>query len=205
MKRAPLFTACLLAGGQSSRMGRDKARLDFDGLPLWRHQLQTLAALEPMEILISGRDVADYAESGHPVVTDDFKNAGPLAGIAALLARASHPLALVLAVDMPFMTGGYLATLVQQCAPGRGAVPERAGFCEGLAAVFPKTALPLAESALRGNDCSIQRFIRECAACNLVRMIPVPENQHSLFQNLNTPSDLEHARQIRVSSVPSVA
>lgn len=203
MNHAHKFTACLVAGGQSSRMRRDKAFIDFGGLPLWRHQLQTLAALKPDEILISGRNEAEYAASGCPVVADDFKNGGPLAGIAALLAHASHPLVLILAVDMPFMMDDYLEMLIQQCSRGCGAVPECDGFYEGLAAVFPKTALPLAEAALQKSDRSIQRFVRECAVRNLVRIIPVTEKAFSLFQSLNSPSDFENVRQTEIRKLPA--
>lgn len=190
MQRACKLTASLVTGGQSSRMGRDKACLDYGGEPLWQHQLQILNALVPDEILISGRKEAECAASGHLIVEDHFKNAGPLAGIAALLARASHPLVLTLAVDMPWMTGAYFETLIGQCTPDCGAVPERAGFYEGLAAVFPKAALPLAEIALQASDHSVQRFVRECATRGFVRIVPVMENEKPLFKSLNSPSDL---------------
>ena len=190
MRRIFKLTACLVAGGQSARMGQDKACIDFRGTPLWRHQLQTLVALEPDEILISGRPGADYASCGYPDVEDQFKNSGPLAGLAALVARAGHPFVLMLAVDMPFITPAYLDSLLKRCKGSCGAVPENSGFYEGLAAVFPKSALPLAEATLNNRDHSLQRFVRECMTGNLVRIIPVPEEAQPLFKSLNVPSDL---------------
>ncbi len=179
-----------MAGGKSSRMGQDKALLTMGGLPLWQRQLATLAALEPDEVLISGKADAAYAASGFEIATDAAPELGPLAGIAALLERAKAPLLLVLAVDMPHMTADFLRGLLSHCERDKGAAPEMAGFYEGLAAVFPKDSLPLAEAALRHGDRSIQRFVRDCLAADLVKRVLVTANDFALFQSVNSPQDL---------------
>jgi len=190
---SPSLTACLLAGGKSSRMGRDKAGVDFMGTPLWLHQLRTLRNTQADEILISGRKEALYGDCGLAIIEDEINNAGPLAGIASLLAAAKHPLVLMLAVDMPYITDAYLGSLRKQCSGTCGVVPEVAGFYEGGAAIFPKSAGAIVSQILKGDDHSIQLFVRECAARDLVRITSVAAAEIALFKSLNFPSDLPDA------------
>jgi molybdopterin-guanine dinucleotide biosynthesis protein A len=187
----PCFTACLLAGGKSSRMGCDKAGVEFSGTPLWQHQLKTLRKIGAHEILISGRRDALYGDCGLTIIEDKIKSVGPIAGIASLLMAAAHPLVLILAVDMPHMTDAYLRRLWEQCSSERGVVPERKGFFEGVAAFFPTAAHSIALQVLQGEDHSIQYFVRECAAKNLVKIVSVSDDESALFKSLNAPSDLQ--------------
>lgn len=184
------LTAGLIAGGKSSRMGRDKACVEIAGIPLWRRQLDVLAALEPTEILISGRPAAAYAASGLEIVEDEIRDAGPLAGVAAMLARIRTPLLLVLAVDMPFMTSAYLAKMLHKCGGQTGVVPRHDECFEPLAAVFPKAAAPLFEGALANGNHSMQKLVRDCFAARLIEVFHVSASDLPLFKSVNSPSDL---------------
>src|SRR4030095_9579451 len=106
------FTAVLLAGGKSSRMGQDKAGLMIEGAPLWRRQLATLTATGAAQILISGRADGPYSECGFPIVEDAETDLGPIAGLVTAMATAQHPLILVLAIDLPRMSSDYLLSLL---------------------------------------------------------------------------------------------
>ena len=170
----PPFTAGLLTGGKSSRMGRDKAGVEFLGTPLWQHQLQTLRNLGAREILISGQKAACYGDSGLTIVEDEIKEVGPLAGVAALLGAGKHPLVLVLAVDMPYITETYLRAFLSQCTPETGVVPEVNGFLVGVAAIYPKSAIAVATQVLKGENHSIQHFVSECAARHLLKILNSP-------------------------------
>lgn len=171
-------------------MGRDKAGVEFSGIPLWQHQLRTLQQAGADEILISGRKDACYCAGGFPIIEDAIKNVGPISGVTALLSSAAHPLVLILAIDLPYMTSVYMEHLLACCSGGKGAVPEKAGFFEGLAAFFPKDAEAFATEALYGADHSMQGFVRECAARDLVKIVKVSAEEEPLFRNLNTPADL---------------
>lgn len=184
------FSGGLLAGGKSSRMGRDKAFVEFKGQPLWQHQLATLREAGAAEILISGRANAGYAQGGFPVIEDEIKEAGPLAGVASLLAAAIHPLVLILAIDMPDMTADYLSELLRQCSAQTGAVAEKAGFLEGVAAIYPKAAEEIAIKMLRRGEASMQSFVRACEVQGLVKIVKANANDEAFFRSLNTPADL---------------
>jgi molybdopterin-guanine dinucleotide biosynthesis protein A len=181
------FAAVLLAGGRSTRMGRDKAALVVEGQPLWRRQLAILRALDPRELFISGPSDGPYAEAGVAIVEDTIPGLGPLGGIAAVLERIASPRVVVLAIDLPAMTPDYLAGLLREETP---LVPERSGFFEPLAAAYPKTAQPVAAKFLGETDRSLQRFVRELIARGLVTTRLVTSAEDFLFRNINAPGDL---------------
>lgn len=179
------FTAALLAGGKSSRMGQDKARLEFEGQPLWKHQIRLLESLSPDQLLISGRSDGPYAGTSYRVLLDEEPGLGPLAGLATLLAHCTAPRLLVLAVDMPWMTRPVLETLL---GAEKGLVPEHDGWWEGTAAVYPREILPLIQKALHGPDRSFQALVRQAADQGLLASWPVPAGLRSCFRSWNTPS-----------------
>ena len=181
--------AALIAGGKSTRMGRDKATLIVDGVPLWRHQLDTLAATGPAELFVAGKCEA-IPDGGARIVADEWPDCGPLGGIATALAHACLPWVLVLAVDMPAMTPGFLTSLLAEVAKtGRGAVPILGGRWEPLAAVYPVAALPIARQLLGERRLALAAWIEAARDAGLVDGVVVDEGSCALFENLNTPED----------------
>ena len=192
--------AVLLAGGKSSRMGRDKSALPVDGEPLWQRQLATLRATDPAELFISGKSDGPYAKAGVEILADEFPDCGPLGGIATALRRCKSERLLVLAVDMPAMTAGFLRTLVEESQrTGKGVVPSvaadgmRRANLEPLAAVYPRTALAVADECLRVGEFKLEGFIRKLEASRLVSVSAVAEKDFALFMNWNEPEDLRRS------------
>src|SRR5438105_4218177 len=126
--RAIEISAGLLAGGESRRMGKDKAMLPFGGKPLWQIQLELLGKLEPVEIFVSARTDPAWRLRDVHFVADDSPSRGPLSGLAAALPRMHTKHLLALAIDMPFMTEKYLRFLCSQIEPGRGCRIGSAAF-----------------------------------------------------------------------------
>jgi len=184
------FSAVILAGGRSLRMGQDKAWLDLDGKPMVARQLELARALGAAEVFISGRSDADYAALGHPVLHDRFANAGPLAGIESALAASASPLLLALAVDMPRMTVSPLQTLLVCCTETRGAVPRFNEHIEPLAALYPASALQLIRESLAQRRLAARHFARRCVELNLAAFIDLPRQLSSCFANWNSPADI---------------
>ena len=184
-------SGALLCGGRSSRMGRDKALLEVNGQPLWRLQWTKLRAVCG-EVVICGRfsQRAVFEVEKVRFASDTAVDLGPLSGIARALetARASH--VLVLAVDMPRMSEGYLLQLCGAAGTSCGAVPERAGTFEGLCAVYPALMLPLVLERLSGPDRSLQSLVRLGLERRLLRPVPVADSELGLFENWNAPDDV---------------
>jgi len=184
------FSAVILAGGQSRRMGCDKAWLPLDGQPLLARQIALVRELAPTELFISGRADTDYSALDCPVLTDEIADAGPLAGIAAGLAATSAQLVLVLAVDMPDMTSAMLRQLLARCAAGVGVVPRVDYRVEPLAAFYPKAAAPLVVDLLKRQLRAVRTFAERCQQAGLVVVRDVEEANWKCFANLNSPADL---------------
>jgi molybdopterin-guanine dinucleotide biosynthesis protein A len=184
------FSAALLAGGKSRRMGRDKALLPVSGHRyLWQRQLALLQELAPQRIFWSG-----FARDGLPpdltVVTDLVPDAGPLAGIGACLAASESELLVVLAVDLPCMNAPFLERLLLTCTASRGAVTRWDGRFEPLAAVYPRTMLALARQHLAESRLALQDFVAAGVKAGCLEAFPVSTEDRPLFHNVNRPQDL---------------
>src|SRR4051812_31908283 len=135
------ISAVLLAGGESSRMGQDKATLIFQGKPLWQHQLEKLRKLKPTEIFVSAREDPAWRPNDIQFVADETPSRGPLSGLAATLGRTRSTHLLALAIDVPFIPEELLFELCRQVEAGQGLVPMIGEFVEPLAGtIYPKEA-----------------------------------------------------------------
>lgn len=179
----------LLAGGESRRMGRDKATLLFGGKPLWRVQLDLLRKLEPAEIFVSARTDPTWRPSDVRFVTDESPSRGPLSGLAASLVRIRTTHLLVLAIDMPFMNEEHLRSLCHQIQPGRGVLPMIGDLAEPLAAIYPVEAHADFMAALPGNDFSMQTLTGRLVAAGKLRGVQVLKEDEGYYRNLNEPAD----------------
>lgn len=184
------FGAVILAGGQSSRMGRDKAFLEIGGRTLLDRQIDTLVAAGAEEISISGRPGVDYSAFGCRVLHDEFPGAGPLAGIHAALKNSKRTHTLVLAVDLPEMNAMFLRSLLMAATADRGVIPRVAGQVEPLAAVYPRTALVLASQMILQKNFAVRSFTDACVQAGLATYEEVSAEFARLFKNLNSPEDM---------------
>jgi molybdopterin-guanine dinucleotide biosynthesis protein A len=184
------FSVVILAGGKSSRMGRDKAWLEHRGQPLIARQIETVRQLQPAAIFISARTTVDCAGLGCPVLLDNFPGQGPLAGIDKALEVMLSPMLLVLAVDMPHVTSVVLGDLAAYGREDAGAIPRFAGRIEPLAAFYPKAAQRTLQALLTQGLNTATRFAETCVKLGLARFCDLPQSQRTAFANWNSPADL---------------
>jgi molybdenum cofactor guanylyltransferase len=183
------ISAVLLAGGESRRMGQDKATLLFRGRPLWKIQLDLLRKLHPEEIFVSARDDPRWRPADVQFVPDEAPSCGPLSGLAATLPQIHTDHLVALAIDMPFMTPEYLRSLCDQARHSRGVVPTIGDRAEPLAAIYPKcTHLDLV-AAFSREKFSLQSLVRRLSKTGKIRLVSVSEEDERLFRNLNEPGD----------------
>jgi molybdopterin-guanine dinucleotide biosynthesis protein A len=188
------LSALLLAGGESRRMGRDKATIEFNGQPLWERQLAILRALEPESIFVSARIAPSWLPNDVKLLLDDPPSRGPLSGLVKALTtmRTSHLVAL--AIDMPFMTNEALRRLLGETQRGEGLVPVIRDRAEPLAAIYPAEAGIDFVAAFTGTDFSLQLIIRKLAADEKLRLVPVTAEDEHLYRSVNEPSDFKERR-----------
>ena len=183
------ISAVLFAGGESRRMGQDKATLLFHGRPLWQIQLDLLRKLQPEEIFVSARSDPRWRPADVQFMPDEAPSYGPLSGLSATLPQIHTDHLVALAIDMPFMTPEYLRSLCDQAGPSRGVVPMIGDRAEPLAAIYPKcTHLDLV-AALSREEFSLQSVIKKLLLADKLRLVRVSKDDERFFANLNEPSD----------------
>jgi molybdopterin-guanine dinucleotide biosynthesis protein A len=184
----------VVAGGQSRRMGRDKAQLPWDGVTLLDHAVTRLRAVCREVRVLSGLE-RRYADRGLPVDVDTVADGGPLAGLATALSVAAPRAVLLLGVDMPFVTVGLLAHLRDALAGWDAAVPVLAPGAEPLCAAYAPTCSAAVQAALASGQRKMTSFwpsvrVRSLGEEDLARFGPSAR----LFRNLNDPSEYDAAR-----------
>ena len=142
------------------------------------------------DLIISGRTGVDYGVPGSRVVTDTVVNAGPLAGLAAVLTAARHPWVVVIAVDLPHLTAAYLKKILAAGAGDTGVVPLGSDGYEPLVGLYPKKLLTMIETALTTGQLSLQPLLRAAVAEGLLRPLAIEPAEQVLFTNWNTPADI---------------
>lgn len=183
------LAAVLLAGGESRRMGRDKATLEIGGAPLWHRQLALLQSLSPRALLVSARRKPAWLPAQARFIPDPAPSRGPLGGLAATLAAMDATHLLALAVDMPAMTAAHLETLWRAASPGCGILPWLGDHSEPLPAIYPAEAGPIAASLLAGADASLNAFTQALVAAGRLKGLAIAGSDADLYANCNWPAD----------------
>lgn len=183
------WTGVVLAGGQSSRMGRDKALVEIDGRTMLDRGIDLLRP-HVREILVLG-DPAKYNTTHGLVIPDDEPGLGPLGGLVTALKRARYVRLLVIACDLPELNDRLMIRLKAALDEGHdAAVPKHDELIEPLAAAYHRRAVDAFE------ECRKQRVLKMSDALGRVRTawIEVKPGEQgwppTLFRNVNAPTDL---------------
>ena len=189
-------TAFVLAGGKSTRMGADKAFLQWGNETLLNHALR-LAGAVANAVRIVG-DATKFGGLAFAVVEDVYRNRGPLGGIHAALSSTPSELNLMLAVDLPLMKREFLAYLIAEARKSEAivTVPNAGGGLQPLCAVYRREFADTTEESLRAGKNKIDPLFAKVST----RVIEEEELLRAgfsaeIFRNLNTPEDVEQARE----------
>jgi len=174
--------AIVLCGGKSSRMGRDKAWLRWQGVPLVSHVVETLRGVVGEVIVVGSAELA-LPRLAARVVRDRAPGLGPLSGIREGLAAMRAERAFVTGTDAPFVTRRYVDALL---ARGRAAAPDVDGHVQTLSAVYPKAGLAHAERLLEQRRMR-PLFLLEACDYELVPARSLPDVE--AVRGFNTPDE----------------
>ncbi len=183
------MSGVVLAGGESARMGRDKAWLDYGGKPLIAHQLERLSRVFS-DVRISAKHAAPFASLGYPVITDGNGVGAPIFGIAASLRALRRPV-FVLAVDLPLFPEVLVDHVAQRLLAGDApcVVLRAGGKIHGLCAAYRPSVLDTFERNAARGELSIYELVTECEGTieeeNAWGRVAGPE----AFSNWNRPED----------------
>jgi len=185
-------TGVILAGGSSSRMGRNKALLDVDGTPIITRTYRTLASLFH-EVIVVTNSPLDYDFLPCRKVPDIHPGNGSIAGLHSALAHSSTEYSFVTACDLPFLDPVIIRHLCDLRTEGYDAVvPFSEGGQEPLHAVYASSCTDIFEKALLQGE----RKILDILVRMNIRQVPFDElqrvcGQTKSFMNVNTPEEYE--------------
>lgn len=201
-----MFTVSIQAGGQSSRMGEDKALKPFLGRPLIQRVIDRLKPTAD-EIIVTTNRPENYTFLDLRLVSDLRPGRGALGGLYTALASASQPIVAVVACDMPFASPSLLEAahkilvdeeadvVIARAAPQAERAGKSGEGYEPLHAVYRRaTCLPAIESAIESDQWKVIAWFPQVR----VRILtPEEVNQHDpsglAFWNLNTPEEFAEA------------
>ncbi len=212
------MNAFVLAGGQSTRMGRDKALLTMNGQPLVEHMLELLRGLDlrpricgsrpdlhPDATTAGGPGVPNYLARFAEVVPDNFAQCGPLGGMEAALAVSDSELNLFVPVDAPGTPSGFLRWMMDRAETSHAVatIPRCGDRPQPLCAIYSRRLLEGLRGSLAAGECKVMTAI-EGAAAALGEAVDAFDEEAiaatgpagwpleapaAWFRNVNTPTD----------------
>lgn len=191
------LSAAILVGGQSRRMGTNKAllRLEPNGPSVVESVARTLRSITG-DVLLVGSGVVDCDLSGLRQVEDEYPNTGALGGICTALRQSASPHVLVVACDMPFLSLDFLRYMISLPRTYDVLVPLLDEL-HPLHAIYARTCLPLIEAELRAGLYRVTGWfsranVQTIPAATMMAMNPA---MSSCF-NMNTPDDFAEAKRL---------
>ena len=171
----------IIAGGQSSRMGKEKARLRLGNRTLLGH-VKAAASVTGLPIRVLRRDIVPRC--------------GPIGGIYTALASTRADAVLFLACDMPFVSSALLSRVLAAHKRAGGPVFVESQARKGFPCIIPKSRLETVEDQIARKERSLQQLSLILDAGT----IRLPRQRAFEVLNINTPEDLAQARQLQDSA-----
>jgi molybdopterin-guanine dinucleotide biosynthesis protein A len=193
------MTSIILAGGRSSRLGRNKSLQIVAGKTLIQWAIDRLAILST-EIIVAtarGEEIPYSSNASLKTVADIHPGKGPLAGIYSGLIASSSPRAIVVSCDTPFLSVGLLEYMTQTCPGFDIVVPRIQEKIEPLCAVYSKNCVDPIQELLEKNELKIIELYPMVTASYIEEAeIDRFDPEHLSFFNINSQSDLDRARRL---------
>ena len=196
------YSAAILAGGRSRRMGRDKSMMEIGGAPIIRRIADTLGDIFP-EILIIANEKEQYERMGLDVVGDIYPGNDSLGGLHTAVAKAQGSHVFVAGCDMPLLRPELINGLASMVEDWDVVIPMKDDYPEPLCAFYGKQCeLPVLESISAGR-------LKMIGFHEHVRVRRVEEAawrawdpEGASFLNANTPEEFEKIKTISMRGEP---
>ena len=176
-------SAIILAGGKSSRMGKDKGLIKYRGKPMVQHVIDVCRTFTSDIVISTNNQI--YSVFGYPLVHDNFTEKGPIGGLEAALSISSTIDNIVCACDMPSLSP-EIFELIMQKREGNFAVvvADDTGKVFPIPGWYRKSALPVIRQQINKGDYKMRSLLKKLDAETVV------VSSEELLTNINYPSDL---------------
>lgn len=191
------MTCIILAGGKSSRMGRDKSFVRFLGKPLIENVIDKMERIFKKTIIVTNSPQL-YKKYKIETRVDILTGRGPLGGIHAGLSYSKNKYNFIVACDMPFLNEGLIRLMTERLADCDVVVPRCKGRLEPLCAVYSKSCIRPIENEISRNNLKMRNFLK------ILKIRIIEEETVSMtansrsFVNINTPGELDQCQPITV-------
>ena len=204
--------AVILAGGRSSRMGRDKALLELNEQKFIDHLVQELSGC--CKVMISAAHQDDYAGYGVPVIADETKGIGPIEGIRQALRSSVSEYVFVCAVDTPFVRKEMVQYLAEFISSDYDAFVFRDGDrIHPHIGIYSRAALPAIEEMIGEKQYRLTKLLSRirtkyvdigtsCFDRKVLRNINTPDDYLAIL-NQDAPADSSATRSMDAPADPS--
>jgi molybdopterin-guanine dinucleotide biosynthesis protein A len=189
------IAAFILAGGESSRMGSNKALLELGGVPLIVRTARLVESVGIKRTIVGSPEI--YARLRLHAIRDDWPGAGPLGGIATALRASESSWNLIVACDLPYLTKAWLEHLIHRAERSDADVvlPLNDAGAEPLCAMYNKSS----ESAIwLALDRGVRKVTDGLAGLHVEHIEPREwkafDSEGLLFKNMNSTVDYEEAK-----------
>lgn len=181
------LTGIILAGGKSSRMGTDKGLMLYSGKQMVQYSIELLN-LFTAQILISSNN-HEYNQFGFPVISDIYKECGPIGGLHAALSASTTEWNIIVTCDAPNIRPELYNFMLVRISNQDAIIPIHAKGIEPLFGIYNKKMSSFFEQKINENDFKLQKILKErnidyFETSELINQYP------RLYSNINSPEDL---------------
>ncbi len=190
------FSVAILAGGQSRRMGQNKALMRLGGIPVLQWEINAVKGLTTDLFLVTNSPKI-YAPFNIPAKPDVIPGKAALGGIYTALTCAKHDWVLVLACDMPLLNPAIITFLAQQRQKADAVIPLVGNHPETLHAFYHKRCLPVIQKRINANELKVIGFFDEVQVYYVnKRALQTITPNFDYLTNLNTPAEFQRLKDI---------
>jgi len=192
-KGTPLIkdvTGIILAGGKSTRYGKNKALVDIDGLSLIERVIGVMRTIFQDIILITNTP-DEYAHLALPMHGDLIKGLGPIGGVYTGLSVITHEAGFFVACDMPLLNRDLIRYIIESRDHFDVVVPRVSGMVEALHALYDRGCLPAIKRLIDSRQYQTLRIFNEVSV-RYVEEVEIRSFDPDLgsFININRPQEL---------------
>jgi len=195
------ITAFILSGGNSSRIGNDKAFLIIEGKPLIQRLIELLDSLFS-EVVISSNKPELYEFTRKKVIKDSLPGSGPLSGIHSALKFSGTEENYIISCDMPLVSGELINYLCDYNSNMPIVLPKAEGRIQQLCGLYYKNVLNKVEKLLTESGTSPDKLkgsifeLIERVKPEIIEVDRLNFYHSDLFLNINTPEDYNYLKSI---------
>jgi molybdopterin-guanine dinucleotide biosynthesis protein A len=186
------LTGIILSGGKSSRMGKEKGLVDFQGKPLISHAILALKPLVDNIIIGANNHLNDYRKFGYTIIEDEVKNIGPIGGVLSALRNSDTKYNIILSCDMPFINAELLHYLNIKSQDYDVVVPiHDTDKIEPLCGIYSKDIIHVMEVAVENGNFKLRDIFENVRFKAIKVDASLPFYSDNLFYNINSPADIK--------------